>query len=213
MDSGRFPRLPMGDLDIDLCWTCQGIWFDPHESTQLAPGGVVKLFQNIHGHREGYRPPLATTLRCPRCDASLDYCQDLTKSGRFVYHRCPSEHGRFTSFTQFFIEKGFVRSLTASEIITLKANIRVIRCAGCGAPVDLHQDSVCAYCRSPIAILDSEAVDKTLAAYHQAENARHQIDPKKMNAFILGRSHSSTGSAEATDLLASGLEFLSVFLS
>ncbi len=47
------------DIELDLCFTCQGIWFDRYESAQIAPGGIIELFRLIHDRREQLRQPLA----------------------------------------------------------------------------------------------------------------------------------------------------------
>ena len=41
----RFERLLHGDVELDLCFHCQGIWFDDFESVQITPGGIVELFK------------------------------------------------------------------------------------------------------------------------------------------------------------------------
>ena len=167
MSTHRFPRKTGGEVELDLCFPCQGIWFDEYESLQLAPSGVIDLFKLIHEHRDDQRLPLATPLRCPRCKERMIHSQDRVKSGLFNYMRC-GQHGRFITFSQFMIEKGFVRQLNGTEINELKARIGTIRCNGCGAPVDIHQQSACGHCQAPIAILDPQAVEQALAGYHQA---------------------------------------------
>lgn len=167
MESKAYPRSLGGEEWLDLCWRCQGIWFDAHESTQLAPASVVALFRQIHENREAARP-VADILKCPRCVGRLAYRQDVTKSGRFAYYRCMAEHGRFTPFNQFMIEKGFVRALTNVEIAALKVQIQIVRCSSCGAPIDLRSDTACSHCRAPIAVLDAQAVEKALAAFGEA---------------------------------------------
>jgi Zn-finger nucleic acid-binding protein len=167
MDNHRFKRKLTGAVELDLCFACQGIWFDDYESLQLAPAGVVELFKLIHEHRDDQRLPLASPLRCPRCKERLIHSQDRVKSGLFNYLRC-GQHGRFITFAQFMIEKGFVRQLTSAEIDELKVHIGVVRCTGCGAPVDIRKESACSHCRAPIAILDTQAVEAALAGYQQA---------------------------------------------
>ena len=167
MSTHRFPRKTGGEVELDLCFPCQGIWFDEYESLQLAPSGVIDLFKLIHEHRDDQRLALATPLRCPRCKERMIHSQDRVKSGLFNYMRC-GQHGRFITFSQFMIEKGFVRQLNGTEINELKARIGTIRCNGCGAPVDIHQQSACGHCQAPIAILDPQAVEQALAGYHQA---------------------------------------------
>jgi hypothetical protein len=163
----RFERKISGEIELDLCFACQGIWFDEYESLQLAPASVIVLFKLIHERRDEQSLPLASVLRCPRCDERLIASQDRVKSGLFVYLRCLQQHGRFITFAQVMIEKGFVRQLSGAEIDQLKLRIGVVRCTGCGAPVDIRVDSVCSHCRAPIAILDAQAVEAALAGYQQ----------------------------------------------
>lgn len=173
MSKHRFPSKAGGEVILDLCFFCQGIWFDEHESLQIAPGGIIDLFKRIHEHREDQRLPLAEPLRCPRCDDRLLHGMDVVKpGGRFSYHRCLQKHGRFNTFGQFMIEKGFVRQLTPLEISTLSARIGIINCSGCGAPVDIRHEVACGHCKSAIAILDPEAVEQALARYQNAEIKR-----------------------------------------
>ena len=44
----RFARQLNGEVALDLCFACQGIWFDEFESAQLAPAGVLELLSLIH---------------------------------------------------------------------------------------------------------------------------------------------------------------------
>lgn len=169
----RFERLHHGEVILDLCFHCQGIWFDDFESVQITPGGILELFKLIHQHRDDQRLPLRDLLPCPRCNERLLHGLDVAKhGGQFNYHRCLQKHGRFTTFAQFMIEKGFVRQLTVAEIETLAARVGTIRCNGCGAPVDIRKDHACGHCRAPIAILDPAAVEQALARYQQAEIKR-----------------------------------------
>ena len=167
MGAHRFPRKLAGEVELDLCFACQGIWFDDYESLHLAPAGVIDLFKLIHERRDDQRLPLGSPLRCPRCNEQLIQSQDRVKSGLFNYQRC-GQHGRFISFAQFMIEKGFVRQLSGAEIREISARIAVVRCTGCGAPVDIRKQSACGHCRAPIAILDPQAVEQALAGYHRA---------------------------------------------
>lgn len=175
-----------GAIELDLCFACQGIWFDEHESLQLAPAGVIALFRLIHEHRDDLRQPLAATLHCPRCAERLIHSQDRVKSGLFNYLRCGQQHGRFITFAQFMIEKGFVRQLNGAEIKQLRARIGMVSCTGCGAPVDIRQESACGHCRAPIAILDVDAVEKALVGYHQAaQRGAAAPDPEALAEAIL----------------------------
>jgi hypothetical protein len=218
MVAQRFARKITGEVELDLCFACQGIWFDEYESLQLAPAGVIELFKLIHEHRDDQRLPLASPLRCPRCNERLIPSQDRVKSGLFNYLRCVQQHGRFITFAQFMIEKGFVRQLTGAEIDALKVRIGVVRCTGCGAPVDIRKDSACIHCRAPIAILDPAAVQDALAGYQQAAvKEKAPPDPIVLAEAILfserergqrQRERYSPLNADIGDLLQDGVGML-----
>jgi hypothetical protein len=172
MDKRRFGRQIHGEVTLDVCWDCHAIWFDQYESAQLSPASVIELFRLIHEHRGQPARQLADAMACPRCGTKLALTQDLQRSNRLTYHRCTAGHGRLTTFFQFLREKQFVRSLSQPEIERLKATVAQVRCSGCGAVVDLARDAACSYCRSPVSVLDAEAVEKALAALTQAERRR-----------------------------------------
>lgn len=165
MSTHRFPRKTGGDVELDLCFPARASG-STNTKACSSPSGVIDLFKLIHEHRDDQRLPLAKPLRCPRCKERMT-TRRTASSGLFNYMRC-GQHGRFITFSQFMIEKGFVRQLNGAEINELKARIGTIRCNGCGAPVDIHQQSACGHCQAPIAILDPQAVEQALAGYHQA---------------------------------------------
>jgi len=172
MDKRRFGRQIHGEVILDLCWDCHALWFDQFESTQLSPASVVELFRLIHDHRGQTVRQLADAMACPLCRTKLALTQDLQRTNRLTYYRCTAGHGRLTTFFQFLREKQFIRSLSQPEIDQLKAKVAQVRCSGCGAVVDLARDAACSYCRSPVSVLDAEAVDKTLAALTEAHRKR-----------------------------------------
>ena len=176
----RFAHRMRGDVALDICWDCHAIWFDQYESAQLAPAAVLSLFRLIHEHRGQTARALNEPMRCPRCPATLVLTHDRQRSNRLRYHRCPSDHGRLTSFMQFLREKEFVRSLSQPEIDTLRATVAQVACSSCGAIVDLARDAACSYCRAPLAILDAAAVEKALAALSEAEHKRAAPAPPDM---------------------------------
>ncbi len=180
MDRRVFQRVAAGALELDLCWDCHGIWFDPYESTQLTPASVIELFRLIHEHRDKPARALSESMRCPACSGRLVLTQDLQRTNRISYYRCDKGHGRFTAFYQFLREKQFVRSLSPLEIDQLRVSVKQVRCSGCGAGVDLATASACAYCRMPVSILDADAVEKALAGLNGAERRRTQRDPAEI---------------------------------
>ena len=221
MSKHRFERLLHGEVVLDLCFSCQGIWFDEYESAQITPGGILELFKLIHEHNDDQRIPLRDPLKCPRCSDKLLHGLDVAKhGGKFNYHRCLQKHGRFTTFAQFMIEKGFVRQLNPAEIDDLSATVGIIRCMGCGAPVDIRKDHACGHCRAPIAILDSTAVEQALARYQHAELKRSTRDVEILGDAIIMREreksrlkHSkqapeNAGVIDVVDLISTGAELV-----
>lgn len=221
MVAKKFERQLHGEVELDLCFTCQAIWFDNFESVQLTPGSIIELFRLIHAHRDEPRQPLSEPLKCPRCDEKLLHGLDVAKGGRFNYHRCLQQHGRFTAFSQFMIEKGFVRQLNDAEINTLKAQVGTIRCNGCGAPVDIRQDHACPHCKAPITILDPGAVEQALVTYQHAEVRRTTRDVELLGDAIVmrEREHSrqlrenkqssfASDTADIGDLFVDGIDLV-----
>ena len=184
-----YARKPLGTEDLDLCFECQAIWFDAYESSQLTPGAVLELFRTIDAGRQGPEPrPLPATMRCVTCRGPLALTHDIQRATRFVYYRCPAGHGRFTTFLQFLREKDFVRSLTPAEIDRLRATVTQVRCSSCGAPVDIARSAECPYCHAPIAILDADAMRRTIAEYSAADQRSRQVDPHAaIDAVLAGQ--------------------------
>jgi Zn-finger nucleic acid-binding protein len=179
------PQRNIGTLTLDLCFPCQGIWFDHFESEQISPRGIIDLFKLIHEHRDDPRRQHSGILHCPRCKDPLMAVLDIVRSGRFTYHRCLQNHGRFTAFAQFMIEKGFVRQLAPAETKALAARIGTVHCTGCGAPVDIRTEDACSHCGSPISILDPDAVEKALADFQKKEPCLSCRDPEALADAVL----------------------------
>ena len=155
-------------VELDLCFQCQGMWIDPQENLMLSPAAVADLFRLLHEQRGAAHQPLAAKVHCPRCNGALTQGFDVVRSGRYITYRCSKGHGRFSAFSSFMIEKGFVRLLTQPEIDDIAKRVTVIHCTSCGAPVDLKKDHACPHCRSALSLLDPKAVEKALQGYAHA---------------------------------------------
>jgi len=183
-----FARRPEGDVALDTCFDCQAIWFDDFESSQLTPGATIELFRLINERGAHVAKPVPESAACPRCRGRLILTHDLQRTNRFVYYRCPQRHGRFTSFFQFLREKHFVRSLTPVEVRKLRASFKQVRCSSCGGAVNVERDAACSYCRAPLAILDADAVQRTLDELSEKERSRPAPDPAAaIDAILAGR--------------------------
>lgn len=173
-------------IELDLCYQCHGMWLDPQENLKLAPAAVAELFKLLHQHRDAARQPLAHKLNCPRCTSPLAQGFDVVRSGRYITYRCPNRDGRFSTFSSFMIEKGFVRQLTRPEIDDLAQRVAVIHCSSCGAPVDIRKDHACPHCRSAFSLLDPKAVEQALQGYAKAAAGSTGIKlPELADALVM----------------------------
>ena len=185
MTTQRLERRPLGEASIDLCSPCRALWFDGYESLQLTPGATLALLKTIHDAERENALPLAARLACPRCSSALALTRDLARTTRFSYYRCPRGHGRFTPFMQFLLEKSFVRPLPPAEIERLRRAVGTVRCNGCGAAIDLADDAACPYCRAPIAVLDPDALARTVEALSAAESIDAIVAALELGATAL----------------------------
>lgn len=222
MEVHEFAANVGGKLALDICYPCQGIWFDRYENLKLAPASVVELFKLLHEHRTDERRPLQNSLACPRCVRPLAHGFDLVRSGRYITYRCARQHGRFSTFSSFMVEKGFVRHMTRPEVEDLAKRVGAIYCTSCGAPVDIRKDHACPYCRAAFSLIDPEAVTRALQGYaHASQRATHPQPTDLADALVsLERDRTraererqkerftSADASEATvtgDLLAAGV--------
>lgn len=173
-------------IELDLCFTCHGMWIDPQETLKLLPAAVADLFRLLHDNRDAPRQPLASSLDCGRCGGTLTQGFDVVRSGRYITYRCARGHGRFSTFSSFMIEKGFVRQLTPAEITDMAQRVGVIHCSACGAPVDLRKDHACPHCRSAFSLLDPKAVEQALQGYTNAsKGAAIDKQPDLADALVM----------------------------
>jgi hypothetical protein len=212
-------RRAAGTLVVDLCESCQALWFDPMESPQLSPSATLELFRAINAVRPEERRTLPRHMNCPRCDTPLAQTQDLQRTTRFSYYRCVRGHGRLTPFFQFLREKNYIRPIPKEELERLKSLVRIIRCSSCGAPIDLATSTACEFCRAPIAILDPEAASRAVRELTAAEasTAPPMDDAARAAAAVmaaaqferaLARQQAERENGFAVDLISIGLSAL-----
>jgi hypothetical protein len=184
MQTKSFARKPNGGVEIDVCFHCHAMWFDQFESAQLAPGSIIQLFRDIHEHRDEPAREIPPDSKCPRCPAKLALTQDIQRTNRITYYRCPSGHGRLTTFFQFLREKNFVRTVTEPEMQALRAQVKQVRCSSCGGPIDLVNQTACPYCKAPVSILDPEAVSRTLKELDSQERKAGNLDVERLRQMV-----------------------------
>lgn len=180
-------------IEVDGCKTCHLLWFDRWESIQLAPRGILELFQYIGGTAGHSSTPMKSNFNCIRCSIRLDPTRDLQRTTAFTYWRCGMGHGKLISFHQFLREKNFIRTPSPLELARLRDTIKQISCSQCGAPINLTTDSACSHCRAPIAMIDPESVARQVKELSEASlvpdsaastNARNAIVDAQFDALF-----------------------------
>ena len=164
---------------LDLCSGCNGIWFDGMESHQLTPGATLALFRRMGEAVAEANRPLGERKGCPRCGNPLKRELDKQRSTTFEAFRCPTGHGRYMTFGAFLRAKDFVRDLTPGEIEELRRHVKSVKCSGCGAAVDVRERSACEFCHAPIAMIDPDQLERTIAALQDKEAGRPKPVPGK----------------------------------
>src|SRR5205085_172744 len=137
--------------------------------------GLLEMFRLIHAHERDPANQIRDVLDCPRCRSRLVLTHDVQRSTRFFYYRCERNHGRLTAFYQFLREKNFVRALKPLEMERLKVDVRQVQCSSCGAPINLATDSACSFCKTPIEVLDANAMQAALASLAADEHEHREL--------------------------------------
>lgn len=162
---------------LDLCGGCNGIWFDGMESHQLTPGATLTLFKQMGEAVAEANRPLGARKACPRCQTLLTGELDKQRTTTFEAFRCPQGHGRYLTFGAFLRAKNFMRDLTPLEITELRRHVQSVKCTGCGAAVDVRTTSACGFCRAPIAMIDPDQLQRTIAELEAREARRRRAFP------------------------------------
>jgi Zn-finger nucleic acid-binding protein len=177
---------------LDLCGGCNGIWFDGMESHQLTPGATLALFKQMGEAVAEANRPLGARKQCPRCQVLLTGELDKQRTTTFEAFRCPKGHGRYLTFGAFLRAKNFIRGLTPAEITELRRHVQSVKCTGCGAAVDVRTTSACTFCRAPIAMIDPDQLQRTIAELEEREARRRRAFPDE----------AAPGAAGPRDLMA-----------
>jgi predicted nucleic acid-binding Zn ribbon protein len=151
-------RVSMGghygsSVDLDLCQSCNLVWFDDVELARLSGLGMLALIDRM---AEAYGlpfEPLRPTLSCPRCASKLVLAHNQSRWGPSVQLQCPRRDGAYQSFAQFLQGKGLLRPMSLADRATLLRDKGRIDCVNCGAAVGVD-DQRCPYCQSVPSLLD-----------------------------------------------------------
>ena len=87
-----------GEVEIDRCESCNGMWFD-HGEQDILKGDWMSEFLDEGDPKIGKEFNENTDIDCPRCNKKMDSVHDV-KQHHIVYEIC-EEHGIFMDAGEF----------------------------------------------------------------------------------------------------------------
>jgi predicted nucleic acid-binding Zn ribbon protein len=148
-------------VDLDLCQSCNLVWFDDVEMARLSGLGMLDLIGRM---AEAYGLPFETLrpmVSCPRCQGKLTLAHNQSRWGPSVQLQCPKRDGAYQSFAQFLEGKGLLRPMSMADRAALLRDKGRIDCVNCGAAVGID-DARCPYCESVPSLLDVARLARAL---------------------------------------------------
>jgi Zn-finger nucleic acid-binding protein len=87
-----------GDLKIDRCTNCKGLWFDPGEA-ELLKGKWMGDALDTGSSEEGKKWDAVEDIACPRCGQGMEKTSDPSQS--HIWYEVCNEHGMFMDAGEF----------------------------------------------------------------------------------------------------------------
>ena len=140
-------------VDLDICESCDLVWFDGTETANLSGTGMLALIGRMAEAYDLPFEPLRPTAVCPRCTGPLRLVHNQSRWGHSVQLQCLRRDGAYQSFAEFLEEKGLLRPMSRVDRSKLLQSKGRIACVNCGAAVGLD-DERCPFCQSVPSLLD-----------------------------------------------------------
>ena len=141
------------NVDLDLCRSCDLVWFDGSETAQLSGPALLELIGQMASARALPHEMLRADPRCPRCAGRLKIAHNQSRWGRSSQLQCVRRHGAYQSFAQFLEEKGLLRPMSLVDRAKLLRDRGRIDCINCGGEI-AKADERCRWCGSIPSLLD-----------------------------------------------------------
>ena len=148
-------------VDLDLCRSCDLVWFDGSETAQLTGPALLELIGQMASARALPHEMLRADPRCPRCAGRLKIAHNQSRWGRSSQLQCERRHGAYQSFAQFLEEKGLLRPMSLIDRARLLRDRGRIDCINCGGEI-AKADECCPWCRSIPSLLDVARLARAL---------------------------------------------------
>jgi|BarGraIncu00222A_1022003.scaffolds.fasta_scaffold07602_3 predicted nucleic acid-binding Zn ribbon protein len=160
-------------VELDICESCDLVWFDGTETARLSGLGMLDLIGRMAQAYDLPYEPLRPETTCPRCAGKLALVHNQSRWGQSVQLQCVRRHGAYQSFAEFLEEKGLLRPMSRVDRARLLRDKGRIDCVNCGAAVGLD-DQRCPFCHSIPSLLD---VARLARALDPEEMLAHQTLP------------------------------------
>ncbi len=92
-------EITYGQITIDRCTNCQGMWFDTGEAEALKDKWMGDAL-DLGNVEEGKKWDAVDDIACPRCGADMEKSSDPTQP-HIWYETCPNGHGVFMDAGEF----------------------------------------------------------------------------------------------------------------
>lgn len=148
-------------VELDLCESCDLIWFDDTETARLSGPGMLALIDRMAAAYDLPFEPLRPAASCPRCAGKLQLVHNQSRWGHSVQLQCLRRDGAYQSFAEFLEEKGLLRPMSRIDRASLLKSRGRIDCVNCGGAVGLD-DEKCPYCHSVPSLLDVARLARAL---------------------------------------------------
>ena len=152
-------------VQVDLCSACHLVWFDTFESVRLSGLGWVQLLRAMLLQPVS-RAVLPGRMACVRCSDPLSAVRNQTRFGHTAALECRQGHGQLQTFTLLLAERGLLRQVLPVDRSSLAQEGRALQCLQCGAGDHTPQATQCAYCESPLRMLDVPRLASALLVRH-----------------------------------------------
>lgn len=148
-------------VELDLCVSCNLVWFDGSETARLSGPGLLELIGRMAEAYDLPFEPLRPDTRCPRCAGPVKIVHNQSRWGHSVQLQCLRRDGAYQSFAEFLEEKGLLRPMSRLDRARLLRDRGRIDCVNCGAAIGAN-DERCPFCTSVPSLLDIARLARAL---------------------------------------------------
>lgn len=152
-------------VQVDLCSACHLVWFDAFESVRLSGLGWVQLLRAMLLQPVS-QAVLPVKMACVRCNATLVGVHNQTRFGPSAALECRQGHGQLQTFTLLLAERGLLRAVLPVDRSSLAQEGRALQCLQCGAGDHAPRAKECAFCQSPLLVVDVPRLASALLMRH-----------------------------------------------